>query len=56
MDKIAYEAYYEATGGRNPDDKELPTWDNLPVDEQKAWWAVAKAVVLSEHKKNYTTQ
>ncbi len=45
LGQIAYEAYCEQTGGKSPITMEqLPSWDQLQSQIQRAWNAAAEAV------------
>jgi hypothetical protein len=47
--RAAYTAYWDAVGGRTPDDKVMPYWHKLnPAD--KAAWALAALAAIARHE------
>lgn len=49
LGRLAYGAYFKARAGRNfHDSKILPTWEELGPQNQRAWAAVAEAVLLDD--------
>ena len=43
--KAAWNAYYEAGGGKTYNGKPLPTWQELGYKKQAAWMAAARAAM-----------
>ena len=44
--KIAYAAYAKSTNNKNFKGEEMPTFDELPIKIQDAWWEATNAVKI----------
>lgn len=42
--QIAFEAYSKSMGWKTYDGKDIPQWENLSSEVQKAWGAAARAI------------
>lgn len=49
MGEIGYRTYWETIGGKSPDEIMIP-WDDLSVGVQRAWDAVANAILTASRK------